>query len=150
MRISTRGRYAIKLMLDLSMQDPNQCTKVKDIAKRQGISEKYLEQIISVLNKAGYVKSVRGAQGGYKLTMDPSEYTVGMILRLTEGSLNPVSCLDDEINQCDQCGDCETLDIWKEISGAINKVVDGITIADLKKKKTKEAEEVQLEEIKFL
>lgn len=150
MRISTRGRYAIKLMLDLSMQDPNQCTKVKDIAKRQGISEKYLEQIISVLNKAGYVKSVRGAQGGYMLTKDPSEYTVGMILRLTEGSLNPVSCLDDEVNQCDQCDACETLDIWKEISGAINKVVDGITIADLKKKKKGDMPDNQLEEFKFL
>lgn len=133
MRISTRGRYAVRVMLDLAMQEKDKCVKVKEIAKRQNLSEKYLEQIISVLNKAGYVKSVRGAQGGYLLTKDPSEYTVGMILRLTEGSLNPVACLDDEVNQCERCDACETLDIWKQISGAINMVVDNVTIGDLKK-----------------
>ncbi len=104
---------------------------LKEIASRQEISEKYLEQIISVLNKAGYVKSIRGAQGGYKIARDPSNYTVGMILRLTEGSLNPVACLDDEINECERCDTCETLEVWKDLAKAINSVVDHVTVADL-------------------
>ena len=138
MKVSTRGRYAVRLMLDLAAQGEGKCVAVKEIAARQGLSEKYLEQIISILNKAGYVKSVRGAQGGYYLTKDPSEYTVGMILRLTEGSLNPVACLDDEVNQCDRCDTCETLELWKELADAINAVVDGVTIADLKERKENE------------
>ena len=92
MRISTKGRYALRLMLDLAMEENGKPVSIKDIAGRQGISEKYLEQIISSLNKAGYVKSVRGAQGGYLLKMEPKDYTVGMILRVTEGSLAPVDC----------------------------------------------------------
>ena len=90
MKISTKGRYAVRVMLDLALNNTGECIKVKDIASRQGISEKYLEQIIAILNKAGYVNSVRGAQGGYRIARDPKEYTVGMILRLTEGSLAPV------------------------------------------------------------
>ena len=89
MKISTKGRYATRLMLDLALHNTGECIKVKDIAARQGISEKYLEQIISILNKAGYVKSVRGAQGGYRLAKEPEAYTLGMILRLTEGSIKP-------------------------------------------------------------
>ena len=84
MKISTKGRYAVRVMLDLALNNNGECIKVKEIAARQGISEKYLEQIIAVLNKAGYVKSVRGAQGGYRIAKDPADYTVGMILRLTE------------------------------------------------------------------
>lgn len=141
MKISTRGRYAVRVMLDLAMDESGECIKVKDIAKRQGISEKYLEQIISILNKAGYVKSVRGAQGGYRLAKDPAMYTVGMILRLTEGNLSPVSCLEDEVNQCERCDECETLDLWKRLAGAINMVVDGVTIADLKEKKKRRLQE---------
>ena len=87
MKISTKGRYAVRVMLDLALNNNGECIKVKEIAARQGISEKYLEQIIAVLNKAGYVKSVRGAQGGYRIAKDPADFTVGMILRLTEGSL---------------------------------------------------------------
>lgn len=94
MRISTKGRYAVRVMLDLAVNNTGEYIKVKQIADRQGISEKYLEQIIAILNKAGFVKSTRGAQGGYRLSRDPAEYTVGQILRLTEGSLNPVPCLD--------------------------------------------------------
>jgi len=131
MKISTKGRYAVRVMLDLATNNTGEYIKVKDIAARQEISEKYLEQIISVLNKAGCVKSIRGAQGGYKIARDPSNYTVGMILRLTEGSLNPVACLDDEINECERCDTCETLEIWKELAEAINHVVDNVTIADL-------------------
>lgn len=131
MRISTKGRYAVRVMLDLATNNTGEYIKVKDIAGRQEISEKYLEQIISVLNKAGYVKSTRGAQGGYRIARDPASYTVGMILRLTEGSLNPVSCLDDDINECERCDTCETLEVWKKLAEAINGVVDHVTIADL-------------------
>ena len=131
MKISTKGRYAVRVMLDLAINNTGEYIKVKDIAARQEISEKYLEQIISVLNKAGYVRSVRGAQGGYKIARDPKEYTIGMILRLTEGSLNPVSCLDDDVNECERCDTCETLAVWKDLAKAINNVADGVTIADL-------------------
>ena len=131
MRISTKGRYPVRVMLDLAVNNTGEYIKVKDIAARQEISEKYLEQIISVLNKAGYVKSVRGAQGGYRIARDPAEYTVGMILRLTEGSLNPVACLDDDVNECERCDTCETLEVWKELAEAIDNVVDHVTVADL-------------------
>jgi len=131
MKISTKGRYAVRVMLDLAVNNSGSYIKVKDIAARQDISEKYLEQIISILNKAGYVKSVRGAQGGYKIAKDPAKCTVGMILRLTEGSLNPVACLDDEVNECKRCDTCETLKVWEDLTAAINQVVDGVTVADL-------------------
>ena len=104
---------------------------MKDVAKRQEISDKYLEQIISVLNKAGYVRSIRGAQGGYLLKKEPSEYTVGMILRLTEGDLTPVSCVGDEKEECGRRGQCVTVRIWEQIYEAVSKVVDNITLADM-------------------
>ena len=108
MKISTKGRYALRLMLDLAMHSTGNPVSLKDVAKRQGISDKYLEQIISILNRAGYVKSVRGAQGGYMLRRDPEEYTVGMILRLTEGSLAPVSCIEEDEVSCDRQESCVT------------------------------------------
>ena len=131
MKISTKGRYAVRVMLDLAVNDKGEYVKVREIATRQEISEKYLEQIIAVLNKAGYVRSTRGAQGGYKIAKDPSQYTVGMILRLTEGSLCPGACLETESNECERCDTCETLQVWKDLNNAINKVVDSVTIADL-------------------
>ncbi|MDR2889184.1 MAG: Rrf2 family transcriptional regulator [Lachnospiraceae bacterium] len=134
MKISSRGRYAVRIMVDLAVNNTGEYAKVNQIAKRQDISEKYLEQIISVLNKAGYVKSTRGAQGGYKLARDASSYTVGMILRLTEGSLCPVACLEGDVNECERCDTCETLEVWKRLNVAINQVVDSITIADLSDK----------------
>ena len=134
MKISTKGRYAVRVMLDLALNDEGICIKVKDIAARQGISEKYLEQIIASLSRAGYVKSTRGAQGGYLLSMSPEKYTVGMILRVTEGSLAPVACLEEGSNTCDRRDICDTLGIWQELEEAINKVVDGITLADLIKR----------------
>ena len=137
MKISTKGRYAVRVMLDLAMNDNGECIKVKEIANRQNLSEKYLEQIIAVLNKAGYVKSVRGAQGGYRLAKAPKEYTVGMILRLTEGSLAPVACLDAGADECERCDTCETLEVWNEVYRAINNVVDNVTIADLVEKRRK-------------
>ncbi len=131
MKISTKGRYAVRVLLDLTLHNTGEYIKVKQIAERQGISEKYLEQIIAILNRAGYVKSTRGAQGGYRINGKPESYTVGMVLRLTEGSLSPVACLDDEVNECERCDTCETLNVWKDLNDAINKVVDGVTIADL-------------------
>ncbi|MDD6797275.1 MAG: Rrf2 family transcriptional regulator [Clostridia bacterium] len=131
MKISTRGRYALRMMLDLAVNYNGEPIRLKDISKRQGISDKYLEQIISILNKAGFVKSIRGPQGGYRLTKEPKDYTVGMILRLTEGSLAPVSCLDDEVNECERQNECATLLLWQKLNDAIKGVVDGITLADL-------------------
>lgn len=140
MKISTRGRYAVRVMLDLALDSTGECIKVKEIAGRQGISEKYLEQIIAILNKAGYVKSVRGAQGGYRLTMEPKDYTVGMILRLTEGSLAPVACVEDQAEPCERCDTCETMGVWKEVYDAVNQVVDNVTIADLMERRQKRLE----------
>lgn len=131
MKISTKGRYALRMMLDLASSANGQPVSLKDIAKRQQISDKYLEQIIAVLNKAGFVRSIRGAQGGYMLRKDPGEYTVGMILRLTEGSLAPVACIDDEDVVCEKKDSCVTSIVYKRINDAINGVVDGITLQDL-------------------
>ena len=127
MKISTKGRYAVILMLDLATYNTGEPVRLKDIAKRQQISEKYLEQIISLLNKAGFVKSIRGPQGGYMLKNPPEKYTVGMILRQTEGSLAPVS-IDDETSFEKQS---VTTRIWTKMEGAINEIVDGITLKDL-------------------
>ena len=124
----------MRVMLDLAVHNTGECVKVKEIATRQGLSEKYLEQIIAILNKAGYLISVRGAQGGYRLAQDPKEYTVGMILRLTEGSLAPVACLDRATDECDRCDTCETLEVWAQVYRAVNNVVDNVTIADLVEK----------------
>lgn len=132
MKISTKGRYALRMMLEFAL-NPDTCTKINQVAERQQISEKYLEQIVTILSKAGYVKSMRGAQGGYRLTMAPKEYTVGMILRLTEGNLAPVACLHDEENQCERSGICVTLTVYKRLEEAINDVVDHVTLADLVK-----------------
>ena len=132
MKISTKGRYALRLMLDLAMNSAGQPVSLKDVAKRQEISDKYLEQIISVLDRAGYVRSVRGAQGGYLLRKAPEEYTVGMILRLTEGSLAPVPCIEEDNEvECDKREECVTVILWKKINDAVNSVVDHTTLQDL-------------------
>lgn len=131
MKISSKGRYALRLMLDLAQHDTGVPVRIKEISSRQNISDKYLEQIISILNKAGFVKSIRGPQGGYLLTKNPAEYTVGMILRLTEGSLAPVSCLEQGDNECIRQEECVTLRVWKRLDDAIKDVVDHITLADL-------------------
>lgn len=131
MKVSTKGRYALRLMLDLAFHDNGDLVRVKDISERQGISEKYLEQIIAVLKKAGYVKSLRGAQGGYKLAKKPSEYTVGDILRLTEGNMAPVSCLEDEDNVCERAGGCITIRLWTMMNDAVKNVIDSVTLQDM-------------------
>ena len=119
MKISTKGTYALQVMLDLAMHNTGENINVKKIAERQDISEKYLEQIIAILNKAGFVRSIRGAQGGYRLAKLPDKYTVGDILRVTEGPLEPVS--PDE----------SSLSVWKKLKDAIDGVVDSVTLQDL-------------------
>ena len=131
MRVSTKGRYALRLMLDLAVNGRGEPIRLKEVAERQQISEKYLEQIISILNKAGFVSGIRGAQGGYMLQKDPSAYTVGMILRLTEKDLAPVSCVGEQPTECGRRQDCVTVRIWEQINEAVNQVVDGITLADM-------------------
>ena len=131
MKISTKGRYALRTMLDLALHREDGYIPLRDIAERQEISIKYLEQISSILSRAGYVRSVRGTRGGYRLAKKPEEYTVGMILRLTEGSLAPVSCLEQEENLCPRAKECVTLGVWQKLYDAINSVVDHITLADL-------------------
>lgn len=129
MKISTKGRYALRLLLDLAMHDPSEKVSMKTVAKRQDISMKYLEQIITLLSRGGYVKSSRGAQGGYQLAKKPEDITVGDVLRVTEGSLAPVACVDGEA--CDRADGCATIEVWKKLNEAINQVVDGYTLADL-------------------
>ncbi len=130
MTISTKGRYALRIMMDLGAH-PGETVKLKDIAGRQNVSEKYMEQIIAVLNKAGYVRSTRGAQGGYQIVRQPEEYTVGMILRLTEGTLAPVDCLAETALPCDRSGQCATVELYKKIYDAVNGVVNTTTLRDL-------------------
>ena len=131
MKISAKSRYALYLMLALAMQEEGVNLSVKSVAEQRGISEKYLEQIIPLLVRGDLVRSVRGAKGGYHLTRDPEDCTVGTILRTVEGSIAPVSCLDDAVNQCAQCKECVTLDLWEQVDQAISNVVDHVTLADL-------------------
>ncbi|MCI5640064.1 MAG: Rrf2 family transcriptional regulator, partial [Lachnospiraceae bacterium] len=119
MKISTKGRYALRLMLDIALNDAAGPVRIKEVSARQEISDKYLEQIVSVLNKAGFVRSIRGPQGGYRLTRKPQEYTVGSILRLTEGSLAPVACLEYEENDCPRQEECATLRLWEMLNDAV-------------------------------
>lgn len=131
MKISTRGRYALRMMLDLALSETGKPVRVKEISERQGISEKYMEQIMSILNKAGFVRSIRGPQGGYFLTKKPEDYTVGMILRLTEGNMALVDCLEYEGDVCPRLNDCVTVLLWKKLDVAIKGVIDEVTLADL-------------------
>lgn len=130
MKISTKGRYALRLMMELALNGNDRPISIKEVAARQGISDKYLEQIISMMSSAGYVRSIRGAGGGYILTETPDKYTVGMILRTTEGSLAPVACVDEN-NPCDRVENCATTEVWRRLNTAINDVVDNITLQDL-------------------
>lgn len=134
MKISTKGRYALRTMLDLAMNDKGSLIPLKEISHRQGITIKYLEQVMNLLSKAGYVRSVRGAGGGYRLAKDPAEYTVGDILRVAEGSLAPVACLEDEVNQCPRYEQCLTIGFWKGLANTINNYVDNVTLEDLMKR----------------
>ena len=128
MKISTKGRYALRLMIDLAEHIEDGYIPLKDIANRQSISKKYLEQIIPAFNKPGILKTVRGNQGGYKLAKTPDKYTVGDILRLTEGSLAPVECLENDPIGCGRSCNCPTLPIWQGLNKVINEYLDGITL----------------------
>ena len=133
MKISTKGRYALRLMLDLAIQPGDSAVPLRDVAERQEISAKYLEQIVTQLARGGLVRSVRGAGGGYLLTRTPEEYTVGEILRQLEGNLAPVSCVSGG-SCCGRADRCVTLEVWQQIQDAVDGVVDNITLADLVKR----------------
>ena len=131
MMISTKGRYALRVMIDLAEHRAEGYIPLKEIAQRQEISEKYLESILKALVRDKMLTGLRGKGGGYRLTRDPDQYTVGSILRLTEGSLAPVSCLEDTSQQCHRMSDCRTLEMWRKLDAMINEFFDGITVADL-------------------
>ena len=131
MKISTKGRYSLRMLLDLAERKDEGYISLKDIAERQGISKKYLEQIVTLLNSADMLRTNRGYQGGYMLAKAPNQYTVGGILRITEGGLYPVSCLEDNPNQCDRIGFCKTLYIWDGLYKVIKEYLDGITLEDM-------------------
>jgi Rrf2 family protein len=131
MKISTKGRYALRVMLDLAQHHDGNYIPLRDVAERQGITVKYLEQIINVLGKSRYLKSSRGKGGGYRLARSPGEYTVGDILRLMEGNLAVISCLEDSPNECPRCEDCITLPFWQGLDRVIAQYVDGVTLEDL-------------------
>ncbi len=131
MKISTKGRYAVRMLLDMAEHTNDGFISLKDIAERQGISKKYLEQIISLFNNTGILRSSRGFKGGYKLSRQPSEYTIGEILRITEGSIAPIACLDQKPNQCERQASCKTLFVWEGLRDVIAEYLDGITIQDI-------------------
>ncbi len=129
--ISTRGRYALRMMVDLAEHREEGYIALKDIAQRQGISKKYLEQIIPVLNRSALLGTSRGFGGGYRLVREPDEYTVGEILRATEGAMAPVACLDGELNECPRSTECRTLFVWEGLFRAVNEYLDHITLQDI-------------------
>jgi Rrf2 family protein len=131
MMISTKGRYALRVMIDLAEHQTGSYIPLKEIAERQEISEKYLESILKILVQNKLLVGLRGKGGGYKLTKAPELYTVGNILRLTEGSLAPVSCLEQKPMQCERAAECRTLSMWTRLDKMINEFFDGITLADL-------------------
>ena len=131
MKISTKGRYAVRLMYDLAMHHTGDWIALKDISRRQEISVKYLEQIVRQLSIRGYLKSLRGPKGGYQLSRDPKDYTIYEILKITEGSLQPVACLDDKVNQCERYHECPTIEIWEGLGQVIEEYLSGITLEDV-------------------
>lgn len=131
MMISTKGRYALRVMLDLAEHNREIYLPLREIAKRQNISEKYLEIIIKILVQAHFVQGLRGKGGGYRLVHEPHTYTVGSILKLTEGSLAPVACLECSPNTCERSKTCKTLPMWQKLDQMIDNYFEGITLADL-------------------
>ena len=129
MKISTKGRYALRVMIDLAVNDKGDYVSLKDISNMQEVSLKYLEQIMAMLNKAGYVKSTRGNNRGYRLAKSPEEYKVGDILRKTEGDLAPIACVNGE--ECGKRENCKTFKFWQGLDNVINEYVDSKTLADL-------------------
>lgn len=133
MMISTRGRYALRVMIDLAEHQDEGYIPMKDVAKRQGVSLGYMEKILPVLVKNGIVEGLQGKTGGYRLIRKPEEYTLGEILRLTEGSLSPVACLECSATPCEKAADCRTLPVWTELDRRINEYLDSVTVANLLK-----------------
>jgi len=132
MKLSTRGRYGVKAMFDLALNFSDEPVPIKSIAERQGLSEAYLEQLMAALRKAGLVKSIRGAQGGYVLSDSPDKITVGDIIRSLEGSMAPVDCvIEDEETDCEKAEYCVTRLVWERIRDSINRVIDSITLQDM-------------------
>lgn len=131
MKISTKGRYALRMMLDLAAHQGDGYVALKDIAQRQEISKKYLEQIVPMLGKSNILRTTRGYQGGYRLARRPEDYTARDILRLTEGSLAPVACLDCEVNTCPRSANCPTLPLWQGLDRVIEDYLAGVTLQDL-------------------
>ncbi|AEY66449.1 Rrf2 family transcriptional regulator [Clostridium sp. BNL1100] len=132
MKVSTKGRYGLRAIVDLAAHESEGQVSLKSVAERQRLSENYLEQLFSSLKKSGLVKSIRGAQGGYLLARPADKITVGDILRSLEGTLCPVECIDPDVPaSCDRADECVTADVWAKIRDKINEVVDSITLADL-------------------
>lgn len=131
MKISAKGRYALRLMIDLAQHENGEWIALKDISQRQGISVKYLEQIVSGLSRAGLLRSSRGASGGYQLTRPAAQYTAGEIIRALEGSLAPVACLEQEPNRCTRREICPTIRLWEGLYDVVNQYLDSYTLADI-------------------
>lgn len=137
MLISTKGRYALRVMLDLAENPYGEFIPLKDITERQGISKKYLEGIMVILSKAGFVEAMHGKGGGYKLSREPREYKVGEILRLTEGTLAPVMCLEENAKVCERAEWCKTLPLWTGLNNVIVEYLDNISLEDILLKSNK-------------
>ncbi len=131
MKISTKGRYALRMLLELAIRNDEGFIALKEIAERQGVSKKYLEQIVPLLSKSGLLKINRGYQGGYMLARTPDKYTVGEILRITEGNLAPISCLEHSPNECQRANICMTLYVWEGLYKTITEYLDSITLQDI-------------------
>lgn len=136
MKISTKGRYALRMLMDIILHQTDGYVSLKDIAERQGISKKYLEQIVPLLSRNGIIKANRGNRGGYMINGRPENHTVGEVLRATEGSLAPVACLEYEPNDCQNISRCTTIDIWEGLYKIITEYLDGITLRDIADKCT--------------
>ncbi len=134
MMVSSRGRYALRVMVDIAENGRGDYIPMKEVSERQDISLKYMEKIMPALVSAGLVEGVHGKGGGYRLTRDPSRYTVGEILRLTEGDMAPVACLSCDAEECARGEECRTRPMWNELNGRINDYLDSVTLADLMKK----------------
>lgn len=131
MMISTKGRYALRVMIDLAEQQRADYIPLKEIVKRQNISQKYLESIMTILSKNGFIEALHGKGGGYRLNRDPADYRIGEILRLTEGTLAPVSCLEEGAKPCEHVAECRTLPLWTRLNEIVNDYLDSVTLADL-------------------
>ena len=131
MKISTKGRYALRLLVDLAEHRPDGYIALKDIAERQGVSKKYLEQIIPLFNRSEILRTNRGYQGGYMLAKEPASITIGSVLRLTEGGLAPIPCLEEDPVGCERRDICPTLPLWIGLDRVISEYLDGITLQDL-------------------